>query len=263
MESMRKTASVRLYGRLLHMKGVKVMYEQSNRLRNWIEQDNIVLPSLFFKYYKELRITDDEAIIILQLLAFQSEKVDFPTPTDLSRRMHFTEDEIATKLRTIIQKGFLEIRQGIDDNGKLFEKYSLFPLWERILDLLQKKSMNQELVQKKKEEGEIFALFEQEFGRLLSPMEIETISMWLDHDGHSPKVIKEALKEAVLAGKLSFRYIDRILFEWKKKNIKTIQQIEKQREQFSKPTTQIVPTKQASKDHQKRVPFYNWLDERE
>lgn len=245
------------------MKGVHEMNEKSDRLRIWTEQNSVVIPSLFFKHYKELNITDDEAMMIMQLAAFQSENVDFPTPMDLSSRMHFNEDEIASKLRRLIQKGFLEIRQGVDENGKLFEKYSLFPLWERILDLLQKKSMNQEFHQQKKEEGEIFSIFEQEFGRLLSPMEIETISMWLDGDKHSPQIIKEALKEAVLAGKLSFRYIDRILFEWKKKNIRTIQQVEKQREHFVKQTTNIVPTKQVPKDNPNKVPFYNWLDERE
>ena len=72
----------------------------------------------------------------------------------------------------------------------------------------------------KDDEGEIFTLFEQEFGRLLSPMECETITMWLDDDGHTVEIIKAALKEAVLAQKLSLRYIDRILFEWKKKRVK-------------------------------------------
>ena len=71
--------------------------------------------------------------------------------------------------------------------------------------------------QVKKEEGEIYKLFEQEFGRLLSPMEYETIGMWFDQDKHSSALIRLALKEAVLSQKLSLRYIDRILFEWKKK----------------------------------------------
>ena len=81
-------------------------------------------------------------------------------------------------------------------------------------------------------EGEIFKLFEQEFGRFLSPMESESISMWLDDDGHSVEIIRAALKEAVLAEKMSLRYIDRILFEWKKKNVKTLAQVENQAKKF-------------------------------
>lgn len=238
------------------------MKEQTNRLRNWTEQGSVNIPEFFFRYYKELGIADDEAIILLQLLAFQSEKIHFPTPSNLAGRMHFNENEITTKLQRLVQKGFLEITQNIDSNGKIYEKYSLFPLWDRILDLLDKQSFKQEEQQKKEEEGEIFTIFEQEFGRLLSPMEMETISLWLDADNHSPKIIREALKEAVLAGKLSFRYIDRILFEWKKKNIKTIQQVEKQREQFTKHGAANI-VKQPTTESTKKVPFYNWLDERE
>ena len=36
----------------------------------------------------------------------------------------------------------------------------------------------------------------------LSPMESESIAMWLDDDGHSVEIIRAALKEAVLARKV-------------------------------------------------------------
>ena len=245
------------------MKGVKAMKEQNHRLRKWTEQKNVNIPELFFRHYKKLGISDDEAMLLLQILAFHAENIYFPTPNALAERMHYTVEEILAKLERLVQKGFIEITQGYDANGILYEKYSLFPLWDRILDVVDKQAINQEEQQKKKEEGEIFTLFEQEFGRLLSPIEIETISSWLDQDHHSPKIIREALKEAVLAGKLSFRYIDRILFEWKKKNIRTIQQVEKQREQFAKQNSPSIPPKQFTPENHKKVPFYNWLDERE
>ena len=113
----------------------------------------------------------------------------------------------------------------------------------------------------KNEEGEIYKLFEQEFGRFLSPMESETIGMWLDDDGHSPEIIRAALKEAVLAQKLSLRYIDRILFEWKKKNVKTIKDVEKQTKKFR--TVGNRPTQTDKTVKVKRVPFYNWFEERD
>ena len=63
-------------------------------------------------------------------------------------------------------------------------------------------------------------------------MECESITMWLDEDGHPVEIIRAALKEAVLAQKLSLRYIDRILFEWKKKNVKTLADVERQTKSF-------------------------------
>ncbi|MFY3792893.1 DnaD domain protein [Ureibacillus sp. MALMAid1270] len=238
------------------------MHEKNHRLRLWTGQETVLIPQFFFKHYKELKITDDEAIILLHLIAFHAENNDFPTPNDLEQRLHKTNNEIAIQLQRLLQKGFLEITQGVDGSGKLFEKYSVYPLWERILDLLESNERSNEKVAKKNEEGKLFTLFEQEFGRLLSPMEIETISMWLDVDRHTPELIKAALKEAVLAGKVSLRYIDRILFEWKKKNITSLKQVEQHTQQFHSKTT-IATTKTNQEQPAPKVPFYNWLDERE
>lgn len=239
------------------------MNKKYRRLQMWIEQGNVSIPKLFFQHYKALNITDDEALLLLHLLAFHSEQNDFPTPSNLAKRNYFSENEISLKLQRLMQKGLLEITQGIDGNGIVYEKYSVYPLWERILDYIEASSMKQEVEAEKNEEGEIFTIFEQEFGRLLSPMEIETISMWIDIDHHSPAIIKAALKEAVLAGKISLRYIDRILFEWKKKNITSVKQVEKHAEQFHSKTTAIQPKSTATQENAKKVSFYNWLEERE
>ncbi|RHW39289.1 DnaD domain protein [Lysinibacillus yapensis] len=239
------------------------MKSKNQRLRLWIEQGNVTIPQAFFQHYKKMKISDDEALLLLHLIAFHDEQNYFPTPSDLTKRLSLSDNDISVKLQRLLQKGFLEITQGIDVNGIVYERYSLYPLWERLLDLLETSSIDQEIQDEKKEEGEIFTIFEQEFGRLLSPMEIETISMWLDTDHHSPAIIKEALKEAVLAGKLSLRYIDRILFEWKKKNIKTVKQVEKITGEFHQKTTAVQPKRTASAEKTQKVSFYNWLEERE
>ncbi len=236
------------------------MKKDEHRLRLWTQQRHVTVPQLFFQTYKELHMSDDEALIVLHLLAFFEENVEFPTPQDLAARTCFVPNDISMKMQRLMQKGFVEITQGVDGSGRLFEKYSLAPLWSRIVRLLEQKEMQQQETSVKNEEGEIFALFEQEFGRLLSPMELETINTWFDQDGHTPAIIKAALKEAVLAGKISLRYIDRILFEWKKKNITSPKQIEQHSEQFRarqiKPVQSVAPTTTSGM-------FYNWLDERE
>nr|WP_106784733.1 DnaD domain-containing protein [Lysinibacillus timonensis] len=240
------------------------MHEKNDRLRKWTEQKTVSIPLLFFKHYKELKITDEEAIILMQLIAFHTENNDFPTPNDLEKRVHININDITVHLQRLMQKGLLEITQGVDLSGKLFEKYSLYPLWERILNFLESSQIQHEKISKKNDEGELFSIFEQEFGRLLSPMEIETISMWLDVDHHSLEVIKAALKESVVAGKVNLRYIDRILFEWKKKNITTLKQVEQHSKQYHQKTTSHTPTTKTNPvENTPKVSFYNWLDERE
>ena len=46
-------------------------------------------------------------------------------------------------------------------------------------------------MQKSMEEERIYIhIFEQEFGRPLSPLECETLAMWLDQDDHNPLSLK-------------------------------------------------------------------------
>lgn len=243
------------------------MNKQFNRIRVWTEQQQITIPQLFFKHYNEMNIQDDEALIVLHLMSFAQEGIDFPTPNDLLSRTNFQMITISQMLQRLMQKGYVEISQSTDDSGRIVEKYSLYPLWERLLDLLQSKEMQSQVKTQKVDEAKIFQLFEQELGRLLSPIEIETIGMWMDIDHHTPEIIKAALKEAVLAGKVNLRYIDRILIEWKKKNIKTLQQIEQHSEQYRKHTIQPSVQRQHNPQQQapqtKKAPFYNWLEERE
>lgn len=235
--------------------------QDEERLRIWIEQGNVTIPQLFFRHYKELDIKDLDAVLLLHMYAYQADGFQFPTPSDLSVRMHLTENEVYEILQRLMQHGLLEIQQGQDENGVLYEQFSLHPLWNRLMNIVVSEKSVKEEQKDKVDEGEIFTLFEQEFGRLLSPMECETITMWLDDDGHTVEIIKAALKEAVLAQKLSLRYIDRILFEWKKKRVKTLNDVEKQTKSFR--TSMIRPVHSNKENFVKKVPFYNWLEERE
>lgn len=234
--------------------------KDEERLRIWIEQGNVTIPQLFFQHYKALDIKDVDAVLLLHMCAFQADGSQFPTPSDLAARMHLTENQVSEILQRFMQRGFLEIRQGQDENGVLYEQFSMQPLWSRLVNIVLAEKTVLEEQKDKDEEGEIFTLFEQEFGRLLSPMECETITMWLDDDGHAVQIIKAALKEAVLAQKLSLRYIDRILFEWKKKRVRTLNDVEKQTRSFR---TSMMRPVQNQETVVKKVPFYNWLEERE
>ncbi|QBX18691.1 putative DNA replication protein [Streptococcus pseudoporcinus] len=70
----------------------------------------------------------------------------------------------------------------------------------------------------------IFDFIQNEFGRLLSPMEIETIRMMIKENNHD--LIKEAIKRTKLQGKTNLNYVRGILRNWRDDNITTIEQIE-------------------------------------
>lgn len=235
--------------------------QRDDRLNLWIEQGAVQMSQLFFRNYKKLGIEDVDAMLIMHMQAFLSEGNHFPTPKDFSNRMQLTENEVTNIFRRLMQHGFLEITQSRDEEGVLHEQFTLNALWHRLVEHIMLATSEQAEQNLKLKEGQLFKLFEQEFGRFLSPLETESISMWLDEDGHSPEIIRAALKEAVLAQKVSLRYIDRILFEWKKKNIHSLSDVEKHTQKFRQTTAQGSRSSQSTQV--KKVPFYNWLEERE
>ncbi|AYC29417.1 DnaD domain-containing protein [Paenisporosarcina cavernae] len=233
-----------------------------DRLQAWLEQGNVTISQLFFKHYKTCGIQDHEALLLLHLIAFKEQGVAFPTPKNLAEVTHFTEQQISQYTQRLFQKGFLSIENRYDANGVYEEMYSFHALWAKLLESLEQAKTMSAQSETTMQEGELYKIFEQEFGRLLSPMEMESIGMWLDHDKMSPELIKAALKEAVIAQKVSLRYIDRILFEWKKKNIQTPKQVEKHASEYRAKTIQPTSNLQQPTTRRK-VPFYNWLEERD
>lgn len=71
---------------------------------------------------------------------------------------------------------------------------------------------------------ELFQTFEKEFGRPLSPFEIEILRSWTGE--FSQDLICQGLKVAVLSQNRSFRYIQGILTRWQGEGVKCVQDVE-------------------------------------
>ncbi|TFJ93838.1 DnaD domain-containing protein [Lentibacillus salicampi] len=224
-------------------------------MKKFISFQDIVLsqvqvPVQLLDKYTTLGLKEQEVMVILQLLRFLQDKNDFPTPNDLSSHLTISEKECANILRRLIQKNLLSIEQLKNEQNQISEAYSLNPLWEKLFA--------EEAEDRTESDGTLFVLFEQEFGRPLSPFEIEMINTWLDEDELAPSLIKAALRESVLMGKLNFKYIDRILRDWKKKGIHTVEQAREASKAFHE--NQSAKKGPAPEKRDTSI-YYNWLEE--
>ncbi len=224
----------------------------------WLQEGNVLVPSFLFVHYVEMGLNEQELILLLQIQQYQKEGKFFPTPDELSERMTITSHECSNLLGKLMRTGFLEIKEEVLENHMHSEIYSLVPMQRKMVEYFLLKQNKENETNKQSEEINLYSIFEQEFGRPLSPIECETLGMWMDDDFHDSKIILAALKEAVISGKLNFRYIDRILFEWKKNGIKTVDQARVYSEKFR--THQRREQQQQPKSAVKNVPFYNWLE---
>ncbi|GAA0480866.1 DNA replication protein DnaD [Salinibacillus aidingensis] len=213
--------------------------------------DQMTFPKTLLLNYTSLGMTEGELVVILQIYRLQSEGNRLPSIQAISEHMTINEQELARVLKKLMNKSLIKIEQHQEDHV-IYEWYSLEPIWKKIYDQVEKEEQAEH-------EGKLFYLFEQEFGRALSPIEIETINHWLDDDQLAPSLIKAALREAVLMGKLNFRYVDRILIEWRKKGVKTVEDARKVSQSFRQNSNQTSGT-QKKKKRDTSV-YYNWLDE--
>ena len=220
-----------------------------------ILDNQMVVPTQLLKNYHQLKINETELVVLLQIHRYRTEGNGFPTPEELASHLSISAQECSRVLRTLIQKRLMTIEQNHNEQRVLNESYSLEPLWEKLFSSTPSRPTSEPTY-----DENIFPLFEQEFGRPLSPFEIETINIWLDEEEQSPALIKAALREAVLMSKLNFKYIDRILREWKRKGVRTVEQAREQGKQFRQGQQATKTQSQNSKKRDISL-YYNWLEE--
>jgi len=203
-----------------------------------MEVGSIHFPYALLRYYRRMKLSDTEMMLILQLTGFhQMEQNAFPTIEELQDRMGASPDTVIKAIQKLMREKYLSIDEEFDpQTGIQYERYNLSGIYEMLGQLLSEEVKEERKQEQRNgrsqgsaaafaagdsEESNLFIIFEREFGRPLSPMECETISGWIDQDQYPEELILLALKEAVFAGKVHFRYIDRILLEWMRNRVRT------------------------------------------
>lgn len=212
---------------------------KTDQLLELLKSKSIVIPQIIFKNYKRLDITSDEFLVLCYLMNINGKIVY--NPKSLGINLGIDELEVLEIISNLEEKKVLQVLIEKNELGIMEEYISLDLLYNKLLMLL----VNGE--SSVSDSTNIFEVFESEFGRTLSPMEYEYIKAWME-DGFTEEFLKSALKEAIYNGVPKLRYIDSILYEWRKKGYKTVDDIKKN------------PVK---KEEKKEIFEYNWLDDKD
>ena len=193
-------------------------------LRASFTTKDFIINSNIIKCISELDITLTEFLLILYFINFSC-SLDMD---DIKNKLGLSDTQIFESFNSLVNKKYIEMK--VENKGEeVIETIKLDPLYDRLA--LNKKIENNS--------EDLYALYEKELGRTLSSFEYEMINKWKEM-GVSEEIIKGALKEAILNGVTSFKYIDKIVYEWSKNGIK----------------------KNARKESDYReIDDYNWLEE--
>jgi len=200
---------------------------KESKLIDILKNGNIVIPLYLFKNYKKLT-KDMNSFIFLMYLYNLGDKFLFD-PSKFSDDLNITNSDVLSYIDKLTDQGLIRIEVLKNDKDIMEEVVNLEGFYNKI-SLITMEDINKEDNDIIK--SSIFDVLESEFGRSLTPMEFEISKAWLN-DGLSEELIKEAIKEAVFNHVINLKYIDKILYEWKKNNIKTVKDVEENRKKRS------------------------------
>jgi len=209
-----------------------------NQVIELLKEKQYQIPFSLLKKYRLLGISDSELIILIYLI--NSNKTTY-NPKEISDSLNIPINEILEIVNSLSQKSILSIDMKVKNNIR-----SEFINLDNLYSKLAFKLLDTE---EESSDKKIYQVFETELGRTLSPMEYEIINGWLS-SGSSEETILLALKEAVYNGVSNMRYIDRIIYEWKRKDIKNKEDIIKDKNNYRN-----------NKKKNVDVFDYNWLED--
>lgn len=225
---------------------------KSSKLIDIFQNGNIVIPLFFLKNYEKWNLEIKEFIFLMYLYHLGNR---FPfNPHKFCEELNLDLATIMNYVDHLTEKGFIRVEVLEGDKNLKEEAVLLDGFYQKISLLVM-----DEVVEDKKEASDIFSFIEKEFGRTLSSIEYEIIKAWLDNN-MKEEIIKEAVKEAAFNGVSNLRYIDKILYEWGKVGVESLEDVENLRKKRRKKEE-----KENEKDENIDMDIvdWNWFDEEE
>lgn len=201
-----------------------------NKVLELLKTRDYVVPSYLISNYKKLNLTGEEVIFLIYIINLKDNSFDV---SKIEKDLNINQKEIFDYITSLKEKGIISL-ETIKINNKLSEVIIIEELYAKL---------SFAILEKEEDNTNIYSVFEKEFGRPLSPVEYEIIHSWLDQ-AFSEEIILEALKEAVYNNAINVKYIDTILFSWKKRGIT-------KKEHIQEKVEKEIP----------KIEDYNWLDE--
>ena len=195
-----------------------------NNIIKILQDSPIVVPRILFNNYKNLGITEEELIIIMLIISLGND-IEY-NPDVFVCELGMNKKRVMFLINNLIDKKILSIEM-VKNGRKMEEHINIGLLYDKLLNIVKDISDEDSI----KIDNSIFTIFENELGKLLSPMQVDTIRDWVETYKNEELIIA-ALREAVMNNVSNFNYIDSILRDWSKKGYKTKDDILKDKNKY-------------------------------
>lgn len=173
-----------------------------------IKNKFIEFDRLMIDKYHLLDLNEIDAIILIKLnnLLNQGKKklvVDELVPT-----MSISSNTISKRIVDLVKNGFITLSLSDIDSSEVF---SLDETYKRLGNILEGADEANISESNKTLTREVVGLLEQEFKKVITPIDLEIVSHWITEDKFEIEKIKDAIYQCVKIKKYNVKYVDVML----------------------------------------------------
>ncbi|MCM0582809.1 DnaD domain protein [Weissella diestrammenae] len=207
---------------------------ENSQIKKFLNVGMVDISIMLLQHYRELGLSDEELLVYIQIKAMLDRGFYEPSTEKIAHFMGTDARKVFSIIESMRAKKLVVFENKHDEQQRLVTTLDFQPLYDLLLKLPSDNATRAQdrvdqnpvtVFSDEPKRSEIFELIEREFGRQLSPTELETVINWFDVDHFLPVLIRAAIKEAVLNQALNLRYIESILVNWTKLNYRSEQDV--------------------------------------
>lgn len=167
---------------------------------NLIDFDKIMIDK-----YHLLGLNETDAIILIKLnrlLKIGKTKLE---SKDLEPTMSLTLNTISKRIVEMVKNGLITLSLSNVDSSEVF---SLDETYKKLSNILENDDLESFELRSNNLTKEIVALIENEFSKVLTPLDLEIVNDWVHVDKFSFEKIEEAVKTAKRNKRMNIKYVD-------------------------------------------------------
>ena len=176
-------------------------------LKRLIADGVLDFSALVLKYYHKFELTETEAMTLIKLHKLLQEKEGIIKPKKFSQWLSLPPKKTEQVLDSLMDKGYLDITLTTNEEGKETETFNV--------DYFLSKMIHHIRNDQAKAEGSKTArwveFIETSLNRPLSQLDLELVKKWIEEDGYSFDMLKEATLTALKYKNPSVKVIDKHL----------------------------------------------------
>lgn len=177
----------------------------------YLKNNYIDFQKLLIEKYSFLGLDEIDTIILIKLNNLLNSGNKFSIDA-ISNTMKVDENIIKDRLVTLINNQFITL--------KLLNKseiYSLDETFKKLANLLDNEETQEKVIELDSDVSKIVSVLEQEFKKILSPLDLELVHKWIYDDKFTFEEINNAILETLKLKKKNVQYVDIILNKNKNK----------------------------------------------